>query len=451
MSKDNNQPLQAKYNADRDDIYAPIYLTFKNEIKKLLKVFKEKNEKNDDQIIKMHQYPAYEHFLYVYNNFSVYHDGTTGSRTALKDFMIHKFTDIVPNTQTETESDDLKTRQFTNKQIKESLRALTNPSHPDKEREFIKNNILITDSSKNEVKHRIAYLEKLKPFLRDNCFIKFVKNDPKINDNILITGNFSFTPLFTPIENGREANNNINAFIVKSQNLGNFPFQSPDGLIDDPRQWHNLSVDKLNEIKQSLSRHGRTDIYLTDIRAHTQGIVYNCVNNIVDERTRGETQQKTRAQYEFMIELINELYSTIILFNIVQNPAQAKADIKSANKLFRRLYAVKANRKDKMDSNFYFDRLPRLSLPPLLKKFMVNKGGKKETKPKVKKPTKPKVKKETKPKVKKPTKSKVKKPTKSKVKKETNPKVKKETKPKVKKPKVKKPKVKKPTKPKVNK
>ena len=187
---------------------------------------------------------------------------------------------------------------------------------------------------------------------------------------------------------------------------------------------NNFHFDRKNETHM-------VPIYLSDVVAHINHPVYSSKNIIL---TLGDKDmQLTNAQYELMIEILNEVYSVIILHNI-NNKKLVKLII-SANKLFSRLYALKIENMRIMGCQNF----------GVIKKFgnklynLLQKGGK----PKVKKPTKPKVKKPTKTtkptkpnkptkptKPAKPTKPKVKKPTKSKVNKTTKPKVKKVTKPK---------------------
>ena len=413
-------------------IFAPVYLTFKNEIKKLLHV---SNEETPYTRIKMYKYPDYTAFETAYDNLSIHRKENLA---VVKDFMIHKFND---NRTPQCKLNSM--WALSNDMLKEQLNNWCPVKEKGMEKKFIEEHVI--NPKEAEMHYRIKYLKQLKSYLRDNCFIKFVKKDLKINQqSISFDNSFRFTPLYNPIPNVREEDN-INAFIVKTIYLGKVPFDGTLGLNElNSILMGAEAKGHLDDIKRCACNQKRKDIYLTDILTDTKGIAYNCVKNF----NTTETERETRAQYEFMIELINELYSTIILHNIKQDPSKAREYIKSANKLFRRLFAVKAELINKMDSNFYLDRLPNpfFYLDRLPNPFR-KKGGKKETKPKVKK--------ETKPKVKKPTKPKVKKPTKSKVKKETKPKVKKPTKPKVKKPtkstKTTKPKVKKPTKPKVNK
>ena len=382
-----------------EEIFNRIYLTFKNDIKELLRPKDISSDILENPLpISMYEYPDYEDFLNVYKKFSIFKNTND-----IKDFSICE-----GNMQSNNIMNDILrgyNKYMTERQIIDNV---LNRWYEDKMHSLKSNNNL----------SYTEYLEKLKSLLRENCFRKLCTNGVNsINDyNTDIIPYIEFTPFYDKLSD-------INQFILKPKYLGEESLKYKPEIL---QKWDN----ELEIIKKKKS------IYLSDVVVNTEKIVYNCGWS-PQSVSSPHTVWWYEPEYDFIIELLNELYSVIILYNI-NNPQKAKAYIKSANKLFRRLYFLKRQLKNKMDCNNFF-----------FKKYFPGKYFLKGGKPKVKKATKPKVKKESKPKVKKPTKPKVKKETIAKVKKETKPKVKKPTKPKVKKET--KPKVKKETKPRVKK
>ena len=172
-------------------------------------------------------------------------------------------------------------------------------------------------------------------------------------------------------------------------------------------KFYNNGTDKVKNFMENKTFNAdekiKEQIIQLEISSIPRDMIYNC-----------ERGSANIPSYENMIELLNELYCVVISYNI-KNPKKVDEYIKSANKLFNRLYALQINDLQEMNCD-NFDMAKKFGnkineFGNKLYKMLPRKGGKskvkKPTKPKVKKPTKPKVKKVTKPKVKKVTKPKV--------------------------------------------
>ena len=343
------------------DIIKPIYLKFKNDLKRHLKPTIGKGG------VRRYQYqvgnnpanynPAnYADFQKVYDEFIKHGDLTiiasefADSHTSLQDYWNNNYSENYRDTQPKKSGD----KNYFNRETHLADTVIN----------FWYNYKSVTNINYNE------YLRYIKHNLRNKCFTKFCdkKKDLQTSDYI--------------------------EFYDRSMTL------SPEIKYC---KFYNNEKGKVIEI--SIPKQ----------------MIYNCQRTL---------DGMSIYNYENMIELLNELYCVVISYNI-KNPKKVDEYIKSANKLFNRLYALQINDLQEMNCD-NFDMAKKFGnkineFGNKLYKMLPRKGGKskvkKPTKPKVKKPTKPKVKKETKPKVKKVTKPKVKKVTKPKVKKVTKPKV----------------------------
>ena len=399
-------------------IIESIYLTFKNEFKKLLMSQLDNNATN---LTQLYQYPTYDDFKRVYMGFQLIkkdnnHELNADKPTVVDFYIFDRFGDMTRNLgkwQQNTVDNFFGNGGITSR---------------NQERQWIYNNILKFWYKYNNFDYD-AYLKKIKSILKKR-FKKFCSGQ---KNNIKILPTISFTPLYTTNEDIDEGTNKKNiAFVNMTKLIDNkysLEFNEARETLDEERlemlmsdlqgdgPKRRMMLDrkrKLNKImcealkKEHMllnkdlnnfhfDRKNETHmvpVYLSDIVAHINHPVYSSKNIIL---TLGDKDmQLTNAQYELMIEILNEVYSVIILHNI-NNKKLVEKLIISANKLFSRLYALKIENMRIMGCQNF----------GVIKKFgnklynLLQKGGK----PKVKKPTKPKVKKPTKPKVKKPTKT----------------------------------------------